>query len=119
VRELVERSEVDAAWVDTVVMGQVIPSVKAPNLAREVGLRAGSAGGARPCREPRLRLRQRGHRGGGPEIRAGHAQVGIAGGARACPTPHPAQQADGGALAEASRARRSATASGLRRPAAA
>src|SRR5262249_44421668 len=36
VRELVERSELDASLVDTVVMGQVIPSVKAPNLGREV-----------------------------------------------------------------------------------
>ena len=38
VRELVERTEIDPAWVDTVVMGQVIPSVRAPNLAREVVL---------------------------------------------------------------------------------
>ena len=38
VRELVERTEVDPAWIDTVVMGQVIPSVAAPNLAREVVL---------------------------------------------------------------------------------
>ena len=38
VRELVERTEVEPAWIDTVVMGQVIPSVNAPNLAREVVL---------------------------------------------------------------------------------
>jgi acetyl-CoA acyltransferase len=41
VRELMERSEVDPALVGSVVMGQVIPSVKAPNLAREVGLGVG------------------------------------------------------------------------------
>jgi acetyl-CoA acyltransferase len=39
VRELLERSEVDPAAVDMVVMGQVVPSVKAPNLGREVVLR--------------------------------------------------------------------------------
>jgi acetyl-CoA acyltransferase len=38
VRELLERSEAEPAWVDTVIMGQVIPSVRAPNLAREVVL---------------------------------------------------------------------------------
>lgn len=41
VRELLERSEVDPAALDMVVMGQVIPSVKAPNLAREVVLGTG------------------------------------------------------------------------------
>ena len=35
VRELLERSEAEPGWVDTVIMGQVIPSVRAPNLARE------------------------------------------------------------------------------------
>ena len=38
VRELLERTEIDPALVGAVVMGQVIPSVKAPNLAREVVL---------------------------------------------------------------------------------
>jgi acetyl-CoA acyltransferase len=41
VRELVERTEVAPAAIGTVVMGQVVPSVKAPNLAREVALGAG------------------------------------------------------------------------------
>jgi len=41
VRELVERTEVDPAAIGTVVMGQVVPSVKAPNLAREAALGAG------------------------------------------------------------------------------
>lgn len=40
VRELVERSEIDPETIDRLVMGQVVPGVKAPNLAREVGLRA-------------------------------------------------------------------------------
>jgi acetyl-CoA acyltransferase len=41
VRELIERSELDPGSIGTVVMGQVIPSVKAPNLAREVALGVG------------------------------------------------------------------------------
>jgi acetyl-CoA acyltransferase len=41
VRELLERTELDPASVETLVMGQVVPSVKAPNLAREVGLGVG------------------------------------------------------------------------------
>jgi acetyl-CoA acyltransferase len=41
VRELIERSEVSPHWMGAVVMGQVVPSVKAPNLAREVGLAVG------------------------------------------------------------------------------
>jgi acetyl-CoA acyltransferase len=40
-RELVERTEVDPASIGTVVLGQVVPSVKAPNLAREAALGAG------------------------------------------------------------------------------
>jgi acetyl-CoA acyltransferase len=39
VRELLERTELDPASVETLAMGQVVPSVKAPNLAREVVLR--------------------------------------------------------------------------------
>jgi acetyl-CoA acyltransferase len=41
VRELLERTAVDPALLGSVVMGQVVPSVQAPNLAREVGLGAG------------------------------------------------------------------------------
>jgi acetyl-CoA acyltransferase len=40
-RELVERTEVDPAVIGTVVLGQVIPSAKAPNLGREAMLGAG------------------------------------------------------------------------------
>ena len=41
VRELVERTEIDPKAIETVAMGQVIPSVKAPNLGREVVLGTG------------------------------------------------------------------------------
>ncbi len=37
-RELVVRSELDGREIDEVVFGQVIPSVRAPNVAREVSL---------------------------------------------------------------------------------
>jgi len=37
-RELIERTDVDPAAVDEVIFGQVVPSVLAPNLAREVSL---------------------------------------------------------------------------------
>ncbi len=38
VRELLERTEVPASWVQQVVYGQVVPSVSAPNIAREIVL---------------------------------------------------------------------------------
>lgn len=38
VRELIERSEVDPRLVGALVMGQVVPSIKAPNLGRETAL---------------------------------------------------------------------------------
>jgi acetyl-CoA acyltransferase len=41
VAELLERVEVDPSEIDTVVYGNVIPSVKAPNIAREVVLGTG------------------------------------------------------------------------------
>jgi acetyl-CoA acyltransferase len=41
VRELIERSELDGGLVDGVVFGVVVPSIQAPNLAREVGLASG------------------------------------------------------------------------------
>jgi acetyl-CoA acyltransferase len=40
VRELIERSEVDPRAIGTLVMGQVVPSVQAPNLGRETALGA-------------------------------------------------------------------------------
>jgi acetyl-CoA acyltransferase len=41
VRELLARSGVEPGAVDELVFGTVIPSIKAPNVAREVGLAAG------------------------------------------------------------------------------
>src|SRR6266699_6331407 len=41
VAELIERSGIDASTVQEVVFGNVIPSVKAPNIAREIILGTG------------------------------------------------------------------------------
>src|SRR4051794_25102206 len=41
VQELMERSEIDPEQIDQVVFGQVIPSLTAPSIAREVVLAAG------------------------------------------------------------------------------
>lgn len=41
VRELLHRSGVDPQEIDEVVYGTVVPSIQAPNVAREVGLAAG------------------------------------------------------------------------------
>ena len=38
VTELIQRSEVDGELVDAVIYGTVVPSVVAPNIAREVSL---------------------------------------------------------------------------------
>jgi acetyl-CoA acyltransferase len=81
VRELIERSEIDPAWVDTVVMGQVIPSVKAPNLAREVVLGTGI-----PAQVPAHSVNQacasanQAIASAASAIIGGHAEVAIAGG---------------------------------------
>ncbi|HET8646345.1 MAG TPA: acetyl-CoA C-acyltransferase, partial [Vicinamibacteria bacterium] len=107
VRELVERTEIDPAWVETVVMGQVIPSVKAPNLAREVVLGTGL-----PPAVPAHTVNRACASAGeaiadvATEILLGHAEVGIAGGAESIsdvPILHSRNMAR--ALAEASRAR--------------
>jgi acetyl-CoA acyltransferase len=107
VRELVERTELDASIVDTVVMGQVIPSVKAPNLGREVvfgtGLPPGIPGHTvnRACasaNEAIVAVTL--------AIQSGRAQVGLAGGAESLsdvPILHSKKMAQ--ALVEASRAR--------------
>jgi acetyl-CoA acyltransferase len=107
VRELVERSEADPAWIDTVVMGQVIPSVAAPNLAREVVLGAGL-----PVSIPAHTVNRACASAGEAiaevvdEIRDGLASVGIAGGAESLsdvPILHSRRMAQ--ALVEASKAR--------------
>ncbi len=82
VRELIERTELDPALVDTVVMGQVIPSVHAPNLGREVALGVGL-----PTATPGATVNRACASAGQAivdvvsAILAGHAEVGIAGGA--------------------------------------
>ncbi len=82
VRELVERTGLDPRQVERVVMGQVVPSVDAPNLAREVGLRAGLPTSVpahtvnRACASACEAIAEV-----ASEILLGHAEVGIAGGA--------------------------------------
>jgi acetyl-CoA acyltransferase len=82
VRELVERTEVDPSAIDTVVMGQVVPSVKAPNLGREAALGAGVPKSVpahtvnRACASSNQAIADV-----ATSIRLGHADVGIAGGA--------------------------------------
>lgn len=107
VRELVERTEIDPSWVHTVVMGQVIPSVKAPNLAREVVLGTGLPAEVpahtvnRACSSANEAIAEV-----AGSILMGHAEVGIAGGAESLsdvPILHSRNMAR--ALAEASRAR--------------
>ncbi|HET7293945.1 MAG TPA: acetyl-CoA C-acyltransferase [Vicinamibacteria bacterium] len=88
VRELVERSEVDPAWVETVVMGQVVASPKAPNLAREVVLGAGLPVATpahtvnRACASASQAIADV-----ASAILAGHATCGIAGGAESLSDP--------------------------------
>ncbi len=82
VRELLERTEVAPAWIDTVVMGQVVPSVKAPNLGREVALGAGLPKSVpahtvnRACASANQAITEV-----ASAILLGHAEAGIAGGA--------------------------------------
>jgi acetyl-CoA acyltransferase len=107
VRELVERSEVDPAGIDTVIMGQVIPSVAAPNLAREVVLGTGL-----PVSIPAHTVNRACASSGEAiaevvdEIRGGRAAAGIAGGAESLsdiPILHSRRMAQ--VLVEASKAR--------------
>jgi acetyl-CoA acyltransferase len=82
VRELLERSGVAPVAIGTVVMGQVVPSVKAPNLAREVALRAGLPKSIpahtvnRACASSNQAIADV-----ASAIRLGHVDAGIAGGA--------------------------------------
>jgi len=107
VRELVERSEVDPGGIDTVIMGQVIPSVAAPNLAREVVLGTGL-----PVSIPAHTVNRACASAGEAiaevvdEIRGGRAATGIAGGAESLsdiPILHSRRMAR--VLVEASKAR--------------
>jgi acetyl-CoA acyltransferase len=107
VRELLERTELDPTTVDTVAMGQVIPSVQAPNLGREVALGVGLPPGVpahtvnRACASASQAIADV-----ASAILLGHADVGIAGGAESLsdvPILHGKKMAR--ALVEASRAR--------------
>lgn len=107
VRELLERTEVDPGWIDTVVMGQVIPSVRAPNLAREVVL-----GTSMPARIPAHTVNRACASANeaiaevASAILQGYAEVGIAGGAESLsdiPILHSRRMTE--ILMEASRAR--------------
>ena len=107
VRELVERTEIDPKAIETVVMGQVIPSVKAPNLGREVVLGTGlpmSTPGYtvnRACASANEAIANVAF-----AIQAGMVEVGIAGGAESLsdvPILHSKRMAR--ALVEASKAR--------------
>jgi acetyl-CoA acyltransferase len=107
VRELIERAEVDPAWIGQVVMGQVVPSVKAPNLAREVALGVGLPAEVpahsvnRACASAAQAIVDL-----AGAIHGGEVDVGIAGGAESLsdvPILHSRRM--GQALVEASRAK--------------
>jgi acetyl-CoA acyltransferase len=107
VRELLERSEVDPASIGSVVMGQVVPSVRAPNLAREVALGAGVPKEVpahtvnRACASANQAIADV-----AVEIRLGHIEAGIAGGAECLSDlPIPLSRRLARALVEAQRAR--------------
>ena len=97
VRELVERTEVDPGAIGTVVMGQVVPSVKAPNLGREAALGAGLPKSVpahtvnRACASSNQAIADV-----ASAILLGHVDAGIAGGAECLSdVPDPAQPPHG------------------------
>jgi acetyl-CoA acyltransferase len=81
-RELIERTDLDPSVIDTVVMGQVVASVTAPNLGREAALGAGVPKSVpahtvnRACASSNQAIADV-----TTSIQRGHADVGIAGGA--------------------------------------
>ncbi len=107
VAELVQRSELDTSSIDGVVFGTVVPSVLAPNIAREVallphfpkGVQAYTVG--RACASANQAISD-----AADQITLGHAHVMIAGGAESLstvPILHSARFAE--ALMGVSRAR--------------
>ncbi len=107
VAELVQRTELDTKTVDGIVFGTVVPSVLAPNIAREVallphfpkGVQAFTVG--RACASANQAITD-----AADQIALGHAHVMIAGGAESLsmvPILHSAQFSD--ALLTASRAK--------------
>lgn len=107
VAELVQRSEIDPATIDAVVFGTVVPSVLAPNIAREIALLPMLPRGvqaftvSRACASANQAITD-----GADQIALGHAEVVIAGGAESLSTV-PVLHSPGmtRALAAASRAR--------------
>jgi acetyl-CoA acyltransferase len=107
VRELLERSEVEPAAIGAVVMGQVVPSLQAPNLAREVGLGVGLPKEVpahtvnRACASASQAIADV-----AAEIRLGNLDAGIAGGAESLSNvPIPLSRRLARTLVEAQRAR--------------
>ncbi len=107
VTELIQRSEVDGELVDAVIYGTVVPSVVAPNIAREVsllpmlpkGVQAFTVG--RACASANQAITD-----AADQITLGHANVIIAGGAESLsnvPILHSRGMSD--ALVAASRAK--------------
>ncbi|MGH7696049.1 MAG: beta-ketoacyl synthase N-terminal-like domain-containing protein, partial [Gemmatimonadaceae bacterium] len=107
VAELVQRSELDTSTIDGVVFGTVVPSVLAPNIAREVsllphfpkGVQAFSV--SRACASANQAITD-----AADQIALGHTHVMIAGGAESLsmvPILHSARFAE--ALMGASRAK--------------
>ncbi len=82
VAELIQRSEIDPKSVDAVVYGTVVPSVQAPNIAREVSLLPMLPKGvqsftvSRACASANQAITD-----AADQIALGHAHVAIAGGA--------------------------------------
>ena len=107
VAELIQRSEIDAALVDAIIYGTVVPSVLAPNIAREVsllpllprGVQSFTVG--RACASANQAITD-----AADQIALGHANMIIAGGAESLsnvPILHSRGMSD--ALVAASRAR--------------
>jgi acetyl-CoA acyltransferase len=107
VAELIQRSEIDGKLVDAVVYGTVVPSVLAPNIAREVSLLPMLPKGvqsftvSRACASANQAITD-----GADQIALGHADVVIAGGSESLsnvPILHSRGMSD--ALVTASKAR--------------
>lgn len=107
VRELLARSELDASEVELVVYGQVVPSVEAPNIAREIVLGTGmpkdiqAFSVSRACATSFQAMTS-----AAEAMLAGQCSVAIAGGADSVSdAPMTVSKALSRALVEASRAR--------------
>ena len=65
-REAIERAEIDPAWIDEVIVGNIAgPPDSRQHRARHRAERQGAQARARVHREPQLRLGARGRRRGG------------------------------------------------------